>query len=119
MGDSKKSKKVAELLQGPLELDPKSASDIIRIVTWAEMTGMRISCAAFLKMYNKGSVPTNDKTKEALEELEGFIQEHTYFGRLLQPIYDVIYHHRNATKIAAVQTEQQIGDLLASLGIEM
>lgn len=119
MADESNSKKVREILQGPLELDAKSASDIIRIVTWAEMSGMRLACSGFLKLYNKGTMPYGEKAQEALERLESFVQENTYFGKLLKPIYDVIYEFRHSQEIAEQQADDQMVDLLADLGIQL
>ena len=115
MADESNSKKVREILQGPLELDPKSASDIIRIVTWAEMSGMRHACSGFLKLYNKGTMPYGEKAQEALERLESFVQENTYFGKLLKPIYEF----RHSREIAEQQADDQMVDLLADLGIQL
>lgn len=108
------SKKVRELLLGPLELDDKSVSDIVRITSWAEITGMYEACAAFLKLYNKGTQP-KDKVKEKLEEHQKFIQKDTYFGMLLEPIYNVIYQYEHQAEVAREQNKQSFEDLMKEI----
>lgn len=116
MANPANEKKVMGILQGPLELDAKSASDILRIVTWAEMSGIRLACSAFLKQYNKGTIPTG-KNAEALLEHESFVQQGTYFGRLLKPIYDVIYEHKHYSEMKLAREEEAAEAVYKSLAL--
>lgn len=108
------SKKVRELLSGPLGLDPKSVSDIVRITSWASITGMYQACAAFLKLYNKGTQP-KEEIQAFLNEHQKLIQKDTYFGMLLKPIYDVIYEHEHQEEITSAQSKQSFEELMQQI----
>lgn len=119
IADESNSKKVREILTGPLGLDPKSASDIIRIVSWAETTGFRLACSSFLKLYNKGTVPYLPEVKELLDKHEEFIQQNTYFGMLLKPIYDIMNEHKSSQGLSQVKMELEMKAFLEELESSM
>ena len=50
---------------------------------------MLSACRSFIKKYNKGKLPRTDEDKEALDTWETFIQENTYFGSLVKPLFDI------------------------------
>ena len=113
------AKNVFKLLTNDLRLPNMLASKMMFIITWAQDMGFLLGCSAFLKLYNKGTMPYGEKAQEALERLESFVQENTYFVKLLKPIYDVIYEFRHSREIAEQQADDQMVDLLADLGIQL
>lgn len=119
IADEKNGDKVRSILQGSLGLSPKETSDILRIVTWAEMTGMRVAASSFLKLYNKGNYPTKDSDIEAFEKHKEFVQKHTYFGMLLKPIYDVIYTYQHANEIQEARSKKEMEAILAQVDAEL
>lgn len=80
------AKTVFRLLTHDLKLPTTLANKMMFVVTWAQETGYASSCAAFLKLYNKGTVPS-EEDQELLDMQEDFIQSNTYFGMLLEPVY--------------------------------
>lgn len=118
IADEGNAKTVMSILQGALELDAKSASDILRIVTWAEYSGIRVACSAFLRLYNKGTEP-RDNAEAMLDKYESFIQKNTYFGMLLKPIYDVIFEHKHNKEIAEEKYQLEQEEICKSLGIKL
>lgn len=82
------SKDVYKLLTQELKLNTMLASKMIFIITWAQETGLLDACGAFLKLYNKGTIPT-DEVAIAFEKHDDFIQANTYFGMLLESVYSL------------------------------
>ena len=80
---------------------------------------MRLACSSFLKLYNKGSEPYNDETKEALARLESFVQQKTFFGMVLKPIYDIIYEFKHSKEIANDKKTLEIEALLAEVDADL
>ena len=62
------------------------------------------TCGAFLKLYNKGTIPTGDLV-ERLAAREEFIQQNTYFGMLLKKLYDLRQH---ALKVQELTIKQKV-----------
>lgn len=95
------SKDVFRLLTQDLKLNTMLASKMMFIITWAQETKFLEACGAFLKLYNKGTIP-NEFVIEAFEKHDDFIQENTYFGMLLEPVYNLRKyardHKQKATK---------------------
>ena len=82
---------VHQLLTHDLKLPQILASKIISIVTWAQELGLIAACGAFLKLYNKGTIPFGDAL-EAFQKHESFIQQNTYFGNLVEELYVLRKH---------------------------
>lgn len=110
------SKDVFKLLTQDLKLHPTLASKMIFVVTWAETLGLLQACGAFLKLYNKGTIP-KDEVAEALNKHEAYIQENTYFGMLLKDVYD-LRKHASEYKVTSVEKAraQPFVDPLAAFG---
>lgn len=100
------SDSVFKLLTHDLKLSPTLASKMIFIVTWAEAMGFLKACGAFLKLYNKGTIPTREEVVEALALNEEFIQLNTYFGMLLEPIYNLRKYSKEYETIKNAQVQK-------------
>ena len=82
-------KNVFKLLINDLKLPAQLASKMMFIVTWCEEMGFLKGASAFLKLYNKGTIPTDPEVIEALNKNEEIIQQVCYFGMLLEPLYNL------------------------------
>lgn len=91
------NKKVMTLLTAGLKMNPLLASRMFSVITWAKETGFLSACGSFLRLYNKGAEPTDKEAIKALEKNEEYIQQNTYFGNLLEPVY-LLRKHSNETK---------------------
>ena len=79
---------VFKLLTQDLKLPPILATKMTNVITWSQEMGLLKACAAFLKLYNKGTVPRPDDQK-VLDLHDDFIQKQSYFGNLLEPVYHI------------------------------
>ena len=62
------------------------ANRMLYIVKWAKDSQLLKGVKNFITKYNKGKLPAKP---EALDLWEDFIQANTYFGGLIQPIFDI------------------------------
>lgn len=104
------AKDVFKLLTHDLGLQTMLASKMMFIITWAEDMGFLKACGGFLKLYNKGTIPTGE-VEEALEKHDDFIQANTYFGMLLEPVYQLRKHAKNFKQ---VDTKKDVAKILAN-----
>lgn len=89
---------VYNLLHHDLGLSQQLTIKFIIIVNWANEMNFIKTCAAFLKLYNKGTIP-NKELYEELCKVEEFIQQNTYFGMLLKDVYDLRQQAKQAKEI--------------------
>ena len=115
MADENNRKKVFSLLVEHLKLSPNQANEILRIVTWAAVSGIYSACSSFLRLYNKGTVPWTDEQAAFLTQHEHFVHKNTYFGRLMQPIYDVIQIDKERKGVSSSRRAEELEALLAAL----
>ena len=97
-------KAIYSLLTNDLKLSSTLATKFIFIVTWAHEMDFIETCGAFLKLYNKGTIPVGD-IAEKLAIREEFIQQNTYFGMLLKKLYDLRQH---ALKVQELTIKQKV-----------
>ena len=97
-------KAIYSLLTNDLKLSATLATKFIFIVTWAHEMDFIETCGAFLKLYNKGTIPVGD-IAEKLAIREEFIQQNTYFGMLLKKLYDLRQH---ALKVQELTIKQKV-----------
>ena len=110
------SKNVYRLLTQDLKLDPILATKMISVVTWAESMGFLKACGGFLKLYNKGTIPTGE-VEEALNRHEEYIQKNVYFGMLLKDVYDLRQCAKeHKTTFLAKKKQVQYVDPLFAMG---
>ena len=111
------SKDVFKLLTQDLKLPIMLASKMMFIITWAEDMGFLKACGGFLKLYNKGTIPTGE-VEEALDKHDDFIQANTYFGMLLEPVYRLRKHAKTfkESNKKEVVAKAMASDPLAALG---
>lgn len=83
------SKLIQNLYLNEFKLAPTLCSKILSVITWAEASGCLSACNTFLRLYNKGVQPTDKKQLDNFKLWEKKIQETTFFGYLIKPIYDV------------------------------
>lgn len=99
-------KDIQKILSDNLELDHLQISKMFKIIYWASSTGILDACKAFLRIYNKGVFPRDPDILAYLEEHESFIQRNTHFGRLVQPVYDVIDQIKTNRKEAFQKSQE-------------
>lgn len=105
--DQSNHKAIYSLLTNDLKLNSTLATKFIFIVTWACEMDFIETCGAFLKLYNKGTIPIGDLV-ERLEAREEFIQQNTYFGMLLKDLYDLRQHSLKVNELAIEQKVKEI-----------
>lgn len=115
MADENNRKKVFALLVDHLELSPTQANEILRIVSWAAVTGIYSACSSFLRLYNKGTEPRNDEQKAFLDQHEHFVHKGSYFGRLMKPVYDVVQIAKERKGINTSKRSAEVEALLAGI----
>ena len=72
--------------QGGYNMRVEDANLMLYIVKWAKQSQLLKAVKNFITKYNKGKLPANS---EALDMWEDFIQAETFFGGLIQPIFDI------------------------------
>lgn len=88
-------------------------SRMINIAVWAQEIGFISACGSFLKLYNKGTMPAEGDVKDCFDMHEEYIQKNTYFGKLLQPIYDLrqrVYRHKESKQKEIETLKASISD---------
>lgn len=104
------AKDVFKLLTHDLKLQTMLASKMMFIITWAEDMDFLKACGGFLKLYNKGTIPSGE-VADALDKHDDFIQANTYFGMLLEPVYQLKKH---ANTFKQVDTKKDVAKILAN-----
>ena len=83
-------------------MDHSNIAKMFSIVNWAEASGVLSACKSFLRLYNKGKMPMDDNSLENFEIHADFIQQNTFFGELMEPMYSIL---REKTKQNNVKAE--------------
>ena len=102
----KDQKELSSIFIKQMKLTSTQVGQMFAVINWAEESGVLLACKAFLRLYNKGVQPetVNEETKLAFIEHEAFIQENTFFGSLIAPVYEI----RNKIKSKAEQAIAEI-----------
>jgi hypothetical protein len=102
----KNQKELSSIFIKQMKLTSTQVGQMFAVINWAEESGVLLACKAFLRLYNKGVQPetVNEETKLAFIEHEAFIQENTFFGSLIAPVYEI----RNKIKSKAEQAIAEI-----------
>lgn len=81
---------VKHQLENDFDVPPIMVSKLLNVIEFCIYDRNLLSaCRSFIKKYNKGKLPRTDEDKEALDTWETFIQENTYFGSLVKPLFDI------------------------------
>lgn len=72
--------------KGGYNMRLEDANLMLYIVKWSKEAKLLKAVKNFITKYNKGKLPANS---EALDIWEDFIQANTFFGGLIQPIFDI------------------------------
>lgn len=72
--------------KGGYNMPSNKANLLLYIVKWAQDVNLLKAVKNFITKYNKGNFPAKP---EALEQWEEFIQANSYFGGLIQPLFDI------------------------------
>ena len=72
--------------KGGYNMRLEDANLMLYIVKWAKEAQLLKAVKNFITKYNKGKLPAKP---EALDMWEDFIQANTYFGGLIQPLFDI------------------------------
>lgn len=89
---------------GGYGMTTEDANRMLYVVKWAKDSGMLKAVKNFITKYNKGKLPA-DPTE--LNEWETFIQKNTYFGGLIQPIFDIKVRIEELHKEAKAEAERR------------
>lgn len=107
IGDPKHERKIRQDMNKLFGLSSAMVDKLLFIIRFAEDNNdMSKACRNFLSMYNKGRSP---KDSEALDYWEDYISQSTYFGKLLQPLFEIKLRYmdkykNNLDTLAAVAT---------------
>jgi hypothetical protein len=88
MAKPQHQKEISRILSKDLELSPDQVAMMFSIINWANTTGILQACSDFLRVHNKGVFPVGDKLVN-YKQHENFIQENSFFGELVEPIYQI------------------------------
>ena len=97
---------VAPYEEGGYNMRLEDANLMLYVVKWAKQSLLLKGVKNFITKYNKGKLPAKP---EALDLWEDFIQANTYFGGLIQPIFDIkkrIEEKTNQAKAKAKELAQ-------------
>lgn len=86
--------------QGGYNMQEEDADRMLYVVKWSAETKLLKAVKNFITKYNKGKLP---KDPTELNEWETFIQENTYFGGLIKPIFDIKNEIEELSKQAALK----------------
>jgi len=89
-------KLVTEKLTKEFGLPPKAAHALTDIVEWAKQYGVLESIKSFIALYNKGNQP--DYSKETIKDLFPLIAKFTFFGSLVNKLYELTDEYSKAEK---------------------
>ncbi len=99
-------KPLFNILSDNLGLSKNEIAKLFSLITWCSKSGVLSGCKSFLRIYNKGIFPTKPEAVAFLKEHESFIQQNTFFGELVKPMYDIVNQiSANRTKVAVKQAE--------------
>lgn len=115
IGDNE-SKAAYSLLTQDLKLPPIFATKMIGVVTWATEMGFLKACSAFLKLYNKGTIP-DPETQELLDKHDTLIQSSCYFGRLHEPVYNIRKQAETARALTSAGKAKKREIILAEIDL--
>lgn len=94
---------VASYEDGGYNMRLEDANLMLYIVKWSKQSLLLKGVKNFITKYNKGKLPAKP---EALDIWEDFIQANTYFGGLIQPIFDIKKNIENKTAIAKAKAKE-------------
>ena len=97
----KNQKALTKLLSNNLQLDHSNIAKMFSIVNWAEASGVLSACKSFLRLYNKGKMPMDDNSLENFEIHADFIQQNTFFGELMEPMYSILRDKNKQNNVKA------------------
>jgi hypothetical protein len=75
-----------ELSKPIYNMSPTDINKLLFIISWASHCGVLKACKNFISLYNKGRIPVDS---EQLDKWEDFIADNTYFGSLVQPLFQI------------------------------
>lgn len=106
-----------EIVKSQLEKDfdvpPTMVAKLLNVIEYCSYDqSLLTACRSFIKKYNKGKLPRTDADKKALAIWESFIQENTYFGSLVKPLFDVQKRINKLESENNVAIDQSLGSIL-------
>lgn len=114
---TKNKKAIAKQLLGKdFNIPLKYVTKLINVIGFADDSGLLKASRNFLSVHNKGRYPA-DPT--AFEQWKDFINEHSYFGQLMNPLFQI---QKDINKVIEDEKENvsdnaELQAVLASLGI--
>lgn len=97
--------------QGGYNMRVEDANLMLYVVNWAKQSQLLKAVKNFITKYNKGKLPANS---EALDMWEDFIQANTFFGSLIQAIFDIKRNVEEKTieAVAKAKEARELNDTL-------
>lgn len=83
------------------------------IVNWAEASGILSACKSFLRLYNKGKMPMDDNSLENFEKHSEFIQQNTFFGELMEPMYSILREKHKQNNVKSETSKSVVNNITA------
>lgn len=83
------------------------------IVNWAEASGVLSACKSFLRLYNKGKMPMDDDSLEQFEKHSDFIQQNTFFGELMEPMYSILREKHKQSNVKSETSKAVVNNITA------
>lgn len=87
-------------LRKDFDVPEEYINKLLYVIAWAHDSNLLTAARNFISIHNKGRFP---RKMEAFEEWKEFIQENSYFGKLVEPLFDI---HRNIKTVQAAQAEE-------------
>ena len=84
----KNFKKISSQLRKEFNVPGEIVNKLINVVAFASDSGLLKASRNFLSIHNKGRYPA-DPTD--FENWKDFINQHSYFGQLVDPLFQILY----------------------------
>lgn len=79
---------VTETLHQQYGMSKQHINKLLYVVNIADAHGFLSACKSFITKYNKGKLPVKERL-DNLNKWESFIQSSTFFGELVQPLFEL------------------------------
>lgn len=114
----KDSRKILQdIFINDFKLSPILVAKMFSIVEWSKTTQTLEGAKCFLRLYNKGVEPYREEDVEAFTKHEDFIQQNTFFGQMVQPIYDLRKKSEHNSSITVTDLTSWLDEIVSETSI--
>lgn len=104
---------VKQQLENDFDVPPIMIAKLLNVIEYCSYDkSLLTACRSFIKKYNKGKLPRLEADIVSLNIWESFIQENTYFGSLVKPLFDVQKQINELQLEAGNASEYSLSDLI-------